>query len=106
MLFLADFSPKTDEAVLNKARDEIRRFYSVRSDIQLKPYQLELREAQLANSRNDRAGEIAAYRKVMTRFRAEDKSQFVGVTGSPGADIELEKLVSILLGDGKGEKIP
>jgi hypothetical protein len=102
MLFFADLSPKTDEAVLNQARQDIRRFYSVREDIQLQTFQLELREAQLAHSRNDRPGEIAAYRKVMTRFRAEDKSKFVGVTGSPGADIELEKLVSILLGDGKG----
>lgn len=103
MLFFADFSPKVDEATLNNAREEIRRFYSVRPDVELKPYQLELREAQLAHSRNDRKGEIAAYRKVMNRFRAEDKSKFVGVTGSPGADVELERLVSILLGDGKIE---
>lgn len=103
MLFLADFSPKVDETVLNKARNEIRRFYSVRPDVELKPYQLELREAQLAHSRKDRAGEIAAYRKVMNRFRAEDKSKFVGVTGSPEFDIQLEKLVSTLLGDGKNK---
>lgn len=103
MLFFADFSPKVDESVLNKARDKIRMFYSVRPDVELKPYQLELREAQLAHSRNDRAGEIAAYRKVMNRFRAEDKNKFVGVTGSPIADEELEELVSTLLGDGKNE---
>ncbi len=105
MLFLADLSPKADEAVLNRARNEIGRFYSVRSDVQLKPFQLELREAQLAHSKKDRKGEIAAYRKVMSRFRAEDKSKN-GVTGSPSADNELKKLVSILLGDGKSGSIP
>lgn len=105
MLFLADFSPQVDEKALEKARQEIRRYYSVRTDVQLKPFQLELREAQLAHSRNDREAEIAAYRKVMARFRAEDKNKN-GITGSPSADIELKKWVSILLGDGNSGSIP
>lgn len=101
MLFFADFGQAPDQQVLDNARQEIRQFYSVRTDVQLKPYQLELREAQLAHSRKDRDGEIAAYRKVMARFRAEDKSKFAGVTGSPTSDIKLEALVSVLLGDGR-----
>lgn len=101
ILFLADFQPPVNQRALSKAREELTRFYTVRIDVPLKPYQIHLREAQLAHSRGDRDAEIAAYRKVMEMFRAEDRNKFVGVTGSPTADAELEHLVSIMLGNGR-----
>jgi len=87
----------TSQAELDQARAEIAMYYHTRIDVDLKPYQLELREAQLAHSRGDRKSEIDAYRKVMKRFHREDRNQFVGVTGSPTADQELERLVSTML---------
>jgi len=99
ILAFGDIQPKVDQRVLENARQELTRYYSVRVDVPLKPYQIHLREAQLANSRGDRDAEVAAYRKVMQQFRAEDRNQFVGVTGSPTADAELEHLVSIMLGN-------
>ena len=101
ILFLAGGQTKTDRTKLNRVRKEISRFYETRIDVDLKPYQLELREAQMAYSRGDIKAEKDAYRKVMRRFRAEDRSQYAGVTGSPTSDAELEKLVSIMLGNGK-----
>lgn len=98
MLFLVPQNSAQDKKLLEEARVEIRKFYAGRQDGDLQPYQIELREAQRAKDRQD---EIAAYRKVMARFRAEDRNEFVGVTGSPGEDIKLQELLSILLGDGK-----
>ena len=102
LLLFASQDSSADRAALNKVRTEIARFYETRIDIELRPYQHELREAQLANSRGDRDAEKLAYRNVMSRFHAEDRSRFAGVTGSPTADAELEKLVSIMLGNGRG----
>jgi hypothetical protein len=101
ILLLGDFQSNPDRQSAEKARQSIQNFYNVHEDRPMKPYQLELREAQLAHSKGDRAGEIAAYRNVMSRFRAEDRNQFVGLTGSPTADIELQELISILLRDAK-----
>ena len=103
ILVFGDFQPKSNERVMENARQELSRYYSVRSDIALKPFQLRLREAQLAHSRGDRQAEVAALREVMKMFRVEDRNRFVGVTGSPTNDAELEKLLSILLSDGLGE---
>ena len=102
LLLFASQDSSIDRAALNEVRTEIARFYETRIDIELKPYQHELREAQLAHSRGDRDAEKLAYRRVMARFHAEDRSKFAGVTGSPTADAELEKLVSIMLGNGRG----
>ncbi len=99
MVFMIDFDGEaTNEKSLGDVRQKLQKFYETRIDVQLRPYQLELREAQLAHSRRDREGEIRELRKVMARFRAEDRNKFVGVTGSPSADKELERLVSALLG--------
>ncbi len=103
LLLLASQNSSGDRAALNEVRAEIERFYETRIDIELKPYQHELREAQLAHSRGDREAETSAYRNVMARFHAEDRSRFAGVTGSPTADAELEKLVSIMLGNGRSK---
>ena len=104
ILVFGDFKPKVDEQAMQRAREQLTKFYTVRIDIPLKPYQLQLREAQLAHSRGDRQAEVRALRQVMKQFRAEDRNRFVGVTGSPTADSELEKLVSILLSEGHGER--
>jgi len=102
ILLLGDFQSNPDRQSAEKARRSIQNYYSVHEDRPMKPYQLELRAAQLAHSKGDRKAEIAAYRKVMARFRAEDRNQFVGLTGSPTADIELQELISILLRDAEG----
>ncbi len=101
ILVFGDFQPKVDLREMEKARQELTRFYTVSIDIPLQPYQRLLREAQLAHSKDDRDAEVAAYRKVMEMFREEDRSKFKGVTGSPTSDAELEYLVSIMLGKGR-----
>lgn len=96
--------PSTDSRkTVAEARENIRQFYEVRVDEELKPYQIELREAQLAHSRGDHQAEIAAYQSVLARFRAEDRNQYTGLTGSPTWDAELEDLVTILLKEANRE---
>lgn len=101
MLLLLGGEENDDLERLEKTRQSIRTFYQIRPDQELKPYQLELRQAQLAHSRGDYYGEIRAYQSVMYRFRAEDLSEFSGLTGSPTSDRELEEWVSILLNEAK-----
>ncbi len=101
MLAFGDFGNSGNQQTLNDVRAELEKFYAVRPDVEPKPYQLELREAQLAHSRGDRAAEVAAYRKVIARFHAEDRNQYIGVTGLPSDDRKLKDLVSIMLGNGK-----
>ncbi len=101
LVVVSQMQTSASERRLDEARQEIKRFYKqMREDVPLRPYQLELREAQLAHSRNDRRAEVAAYRKTMARFRSEDKDPAYGVTGSIGSDAELEQLLSILIGGG------
>jgi hypothetical protein len=82
----------------NEARAKLEAFYA--SEIApLKPYQIQLRQAQLAHSRGDRKAEREHYRKVLSQLRAEGRSKFQGLTGTPTGDAELDRLVSILLAD-------
>lgn len=104
MLLMFSLPPSENQKTITEARNNIKQFYEVRSDEELKPFQIELREAQLAHSRGDRDAEIKAYQTVMARFHAEDRNPFTGLTGSPTWDIELEDLVSILLKAAKREK--
>jgi hypothetical protein len=104
MLIMFGLPPSENQKTVAKARESIRQFYEVREDEELKPFQLELREAELAHSRGDHDAEIKAYQDVMARFRAEDRNQYTGLTGSPTWDRELEDLVSILLKEAKREK--
>lgn len=101
MLFVASIQPSDSARRVLESRELIREFYEVRPDQQVAPYQRELREAQLANSRGDFRTEIQNYEKVMARFHAEDRNQFKGLTGSPTGDVELEEHVSVLLNEAK-----
>lgn len=82
----------------NEDRELLREFYATRGT-EPKPYQVNLREAQLAHSRGDRELEIELYRNVMNRFRAEDRNPYSGLTGSPTRDLELEELLAIMLSE-------
>jgi hypothetical protein len=83
-----------------EARQEIEKDYFGSDVSQLRLYQVLLREAQQAHSRGDRAAERQRYRQVLSLLRAEGRSQFEGLTGSPRDDDRLVDLLSILLADG------
>jgi hypothetical protein len=101
MLFVVGMQPSQSAKMVLESRQSISEFYEVRIGEEVAPYQRELREAQLANSRGDFRAEIQNYEKVMARFRAEDRNRFKGLTGSPSGDIELEEHISILLSEAK-----
>jgi hypothetical protein len=62
----------------------------------LKPFQVHLREAQLAHSRGDLAAERERYRRVLKLLRSE-RSKYDFLTGTPSGDEELAGLLSTLL---------
>jgi hypothetical protein len=81
-----------------QARKELTAFYG--NDLTpLRPFQVHLREAQLAHSRGDLAAERGRYRQVLALLRSEGRSKFEGLTGTPGGDAELARLLAILLAD-------
>jgi len=84
-----------------KAREEIREKYF--SDMESpgpdRPYQLKLREAQIAHSHHDLAKERKLYREVLDQLRAERADYDKGLTGTPQSDRDLEKNLLILLSD-------
>jgi hypothetical protein len=79
-----------------EVRQELASFYGTEA-AKLRPYQIMLREAQQAYSRGDRAAELQRYRQVLGLLRAEKRSKFETVTGTPGDDERLGELLSILL---------
>lgn len=100
VLLLTDFDPyRTDPERQAEARQRVQAFSASRTGAPLQPYQMELRHAQQAHSRGDYAAERAYYRKVMDRLLAEDRNPYIGVTGSPTADRELQSYLSLLLGE-------
>ena len=81
-----------------EARRQLTAFYG--NDLTpLRPFQVHLREAQLAHSRGDLAAERGRYRQVLALLRAEGRSKFDGLTGTPDGDKELARLLAILLAD-------
>ncbi len=101
MLFLIESGHPEAKQEVEEARNDVVRFYQVREDQELKPYQRELREAQRAFSRGDFSAESSYYQKVMLRFHDENLTKYSGLTGSPVGDMELEKDVALLLKDAK-----
>ena len=85
-------------SIKDQARHDLARFYETGVGLP-KPYQLQLREGQLAHSRGDRRAEREYYRKVLAQLRVEGRSKFQGLTGTPSDDAELDRLLSILLAD-------
>jgi hypothetical protein len=79
-----------------EVRQEISSFYGTEA-INLRPFQVLLREAQQAHSRGDRATERQKYRQVLALLRSEKRSKYENVTGTPGDDERLAELLSILL---------
>jgi hypothetical protein len=80
------------------ARQDIVQFYGAEAAT-LAPYQILLREAQQAHSRGDLKLERQKYQRVLTLLRAEGRTEYDGLTGTPSGDAELAKLLSILLAD-------
>jgi hypothetical protein len=79
-----------------QARQDLARFYATGVALP-KPYQLELREGQLAHSRGDRRAERDHYHKVLAQLRAEGRSRFQPLTGTLKGDEDLDRILSILL---------
>ncbi|HET6422916.1 MAG TPA: FHA domain-containing protein [Planctomycetaceae bacterium] len=63
----------------------------------LLPYQRLLRDASLAHSRGDAAGERDLYRRVLRLLNSEDRNPFTGVTGSTDDDERLRHHLGVLL---------
>jgi len=91
--------PQGSESVSSRraqARHDLAIYYGSEA-VQLRPYQVLLREAQQAHSRGDFATERQRYRQVLALLRAEGRNQYIGLTGTPKDDEELARLLSILL---------
>jgi hypothetical protein len=78
------------------ARSQIAQFYG-NDSLPLRPYQVLLREAQLAHSRGDRNVERQRYRQVLALLRAEKRSKYETITGTPNDDDQLIQCLSTLL---------
>jgi hypothetical protein len=99
ILLLGDFTGTQSAASLQaQARENLAQFYATGA-LPPKPYQVELRNGQLAHSRGDRRAEHQHYRKVLAQLRAEGRSRFQGLTGTPKSDEELDRILSILLAE-------
>lgn len=98
MLFL---EPQTfDERATSKsaARQAIVKDFIGDERGPAKPYQRLLREAGLAHSRGDFAGERNAYIATLGLLNSEDKNPYTGITGSAELDEQLKKYLAVLLG--------
>lgn len=98
MLFL---EPQTfDERATSKsaARQAIVKDFIGDERGPAKPYQRLLREAGLAHSRGDLAGERNAYIATLGLLNSEDKNPYTGITGSAELDEQLKKYLAVLLG--------
>jgi len=102
MLALFGPEPRADSRGSDKAyqRYLIEKSYFGSGNIDesdLKPYQLLLREAQMAHTRADLKTERECYRRVLDMLRAERGPDRKGLTGSRERDKKLEESISILL---------
>ncbi len=94
-------SPSMHSHQKNNARRIIEEKYfgSHDQNAPLEPYQLLLREAQLAHIRGDYQSEREYYGRVLDMLRAERPPGARGLTGSRSRDRELEDQIVILLSD-------
>ena len=103
LLLVADFEGgSASSETLDDAREKLKTFY-VSETGPLKPYQVLLREAQLARGRGDGKSERELYWRVRDLLRSEQENRFTGagVTGTKSGDDELKRLLAILL-SGEG----
>jgi hypothetical protein len=89
---------KSIESRHAEARQQLAAYYGTNAAA-LAPYQVLLREAQQAHSRGDRGTERQRYRQVLALLRAERRSKYESVTGSPASDEQLAESLSVLLGN-------
>jgi len=95
LLIDADSSGST-AAGRARARRDIVRFYANAENP--KPYQRDLRQAELAHKAGDRQAERRAYQRVLDRLNSEDVANSVnGLTGDKRDDEELRRLIGILM---------
>jgi hypothetical protein len=98
VLLLVGDSPTTQSTQSKQAdaRTQVAQFYG-NDSAPLRPYQVLLREAQLAHSRGDRNLERQRYRQVLSLLRAEKRSKYETITGTPSDDEQLAQCLSALL---------
>lgn len=98
-MLLIDIAPGQSGAVSKSdARTEVTRFYGGADDkVSLRPFQKRLRSAQLARAQRDFEKERRLYLQVLSELNAEDRDLNIGVTGSLNGDVELKKLIGILI---------
>jgi len=94
-------SPSVNSQQKNHARRIIEEQYfsNLDQNAPLEPYQILLREAQLAHVRGDYQAERELYGRVLDMLRAERLPGTRGLTGSRSRDRELEDQIIILLSD-------
>jgi hypothetical protein len=97
-MVLLDFEPGASEADRRaQARFTIEHEYILPAQPPLPPYQIYLRRARQAHGVGDAEEEEFWYREVLMLLRAEGRSQFRGVTGTPERDRRLEELIAQVL---------
>jgi hypothetical protein len=82
----------------SQAREKLTKFFGTEGE-PLRPYQVTLRESQLAHSRGDTKAEREAYRRVLRQLRAEDRGPSSTLTGATYDDAELEEILTQLLSE-------
>jgi len=100
LVFLGGDSSASSSRIKAIMRQKIENSYFGLGNLEsedLKPYQLELREARQAYSRGDYKAEQVHCRKVLNLLRAERGMEDHGLTGSRTKDKELEEALTILL---------
>lgn len=95
LLFLDSSGTTSSQLDQAEARKEIQKFYGTGND--LEPYQILLREAQLARARNDFEMERDYYRRVLNLLTAEDNQGLIRLTESREHDEKLRDLLAVLL---------
>lgn len=81
------------------ARREIESFYGGQDDDDLEDYQILLRQAALAHSREDFDAEEKYYRQVLRMLVSEDNQGLIRLTENRERDRELRDLLSVLLAE-------
>lgn len=99
VLLLVDVgSGGSDQVDKTTARQEIQSFWGGEGE-ELEDYQLLLREAALAHSREDFEAEQFYYRKVLKMLVSEDNQGLIRLTENRERDRELRDLLSVLLAE-------
>ena len=96
MLLIDPAPDSVSEMSRAEARTEIMQFFGGDKE-ELQEWQISLRAARLANSRRDYTTELFEYRKVLKVLNSEDRDPHIGVTGHLEGDVELRRLIGIII---------